>query len=69
LRPIWIEACSADTNAGPPFLRFAVKLTGLGRDSQLESSYGIPHDAIKMPQLGAAQESRRRMMEFLEKDA
>lgn len=67
LPPIYIEAGSADVNAGLPCLRFAVKLMELRKDFQLDSSYGMPHDFIKMPQMDAAKESNRRMMEFLKK--
>ncbi len=67
LPPIYIEAGSADTNAGLPVLRFATKLMQLRKDFQMDCSYGMPHDFIKMAQMDAAKESNRRMMEFLKK--
>jgi acetyl esterase/lipase len=67
LPPIYMEAGSADTNAGQPVVRFALKLMQLRKDFQLDCSYGMPHDFIKMPQMDAAKESNRRMMEFLKK--
>jgi acetyl esterase/lipase len=67
LPPLYLEAGSADTNAGIPVANFEVVLRKARKNFAMNVSYDMPHDFIKFAQMDAAQEANRRMCEFLVK--
>lgn len=67
LPPCYLEAGSADEQAGIPVTNFALALRRKRKNFAMNVSFGMPHDFIKAPQFDAAQEANRRMCEFLNK--
>jgi acetyl esterase/lipase len=65
LPPMYLEAGSADMQAGIPVSNFELTLRKARRNFAMNVSYDMPHDFIKFVQMDAAQEANRRMCEFL----
>jgi hypothetical protein len=67
LPPCYLEAGSADMQAGIPIAGFELALRKVHKNFAKNVSYGMPHDFIKFAQMDSAQEANRRMCEFLRK--
>jgi acetyl esterase/lipase len=65
LPPLYLEAGSADLQAGIPVCTFELALRKARKNFAMNVSYGMPHDFIKFAQMDAAQEANRRMCEYL----